>query len=91
LANLQRGLQQQLIVATALMSQLSRNRCQLTTHRRHWQRALRDPAGLVAYARAIAGKQVAGDFLLVAAEGADYPEGIQVSGHGVFSPNGVTR
>ena len=36
-------------------------------------------------------EQIARDFLLVAAKGADDAEGIQVSGHGVGSPNGETR
>ncbi|MNL66664.1 hypothetical protein D3C87_1911640 [compost metagenome] len=49
-ANLQRGFQQQLVVAGVLLFQLNRDRWQFTAHRRHRQGALRYPAGLGAQA-----------------------------------------
>ncbi|MNF75930.1 hypothetical protein D3C84_580230 [compost metagenome] len=89
LANLQGGFKQQLIVAAALPAQLGRDRRQLAAHRAHRQRSLRHPAGLAAHAGAIAGKQVAGDFLLAAPQRADHPEGVQVGRHGVSPLRGV--
>ncbi len=89
--NLQRGFQQQLVVATAVFDQFGRDRRQFTVHAGDRQLTLGDPAGLAAHARAVAGKQIARDFRLVAAQSADHAEGIQVSGHGVDSPNWETR
>ena len=40
---------------------------QLALYRRHGQRTIRHPAGFDTHARAVAGKQVTGDFVLVAA------------------------
>ncbi|MCY1180830.1 hypothetical protein D9M73_213020 [compost metagenome] len=89
-ADLQRGLQQQLIVATVMARHVGRNACQFAQDRTDRQRALRHPPGLFAHAAAVAGKQVAGDFLLVAAKCADQSEGIEVSRHGVSPLRGVT-
>ncbi|MNV89805.1 hypothetical protein D3C71_2089820 [compost metagenome] len=64
--------------------------CQFALDRTDRQRALRHPPGLFAHAAAVAGKQVAGNFLLVAAQRADQSEGIEVSRHGVSPLRGVT-
>ncbi|MNI42443.1 hypothetical protein D3C73_967390 [compost metagenome] len=89
-ADLQRGFQQQLIVATVMARHVGWKGCQVALDRADRQRALRHPAGLFAHAAAVAGKQVAGNLLLVAAQRADQSEGIEVSRHGVSPLRGVT-
>ncbi|MOA50983.1 hypothetical protein D3C78_1740700 [compost metagenome] len=69
---------------------VGRNACQFAQDRTDRQCALRHPPGLFAHAAAVAGKQVAGDFLFVAAQCADQSEGIEVSRHGVSPLRGVT-
>ncbi|MNH32748.1 hypothetical protein D3C79_932130 [compost metagenome] len=65
---------------------------QLALHARHRQAAFRHPAVFHAHPRAVAGKQLAGDFGLAAPQGTDQAQGIEVSGHGVFSlGSGLTR
>src|SRR5471030_2954331 len=88
--NLQRRFQQQLIIAAALLDQLRRNRCQFTVNRSHRQRTFRHPARLALHTGAIAGKQIAGDCLFVAAQRADHPQCVQIGGHGVSALSGVT-
>ncbi|MNQ60634.1 hypothetical protein D3C85_749190 [compost metagenome] len=89
LTNLQGGFEQQLVVAAALSGQLGGDRRQFAIHRAHWQRPVRHPTGFAAHAGAIAGKQAARDFLFVATQGADHPEGVQVGRHGVSPLRGV--
>lgn len=72
--------------------QAGRQLGQFAVHGCYRQAALRYPALLHAHARAVAGKQFAGNFGLAAPEGADQAQGIEVSGHGVFSlGSGLTR
>jgi len=79
------GLQQQLVVAAVLGFEARRHARQRAAHCRHRQGTLGHPVAFVAHARAVAGKQAAGDFLAIAAQGADHPEGVEVSRHGVAS------
>ena len=79
--NLQRGFQQQLVIAAAMGFQPGRYRRQFTVHSGHRQHTLRHPAAFGAHAGAVAGKQAAADFALVAAQGADHAEGIEVGAH----------
>ncbi len=89
LGDLQGRFHQQLVVAAVLGAQFVWQGHQFSAYRRDRQRPFRDPAGFGANARAVAGEQLARDFLLVAAQGADQSEGVQVGGHGALSFNGL--
>ena len=78
---------QQLVVAA-----LARKRAQLAGHGTDYHALVRHPAVGLDHAGAVAGKQAAGDFGLIASKGADQAQGVEISGHGAFSPGrGVTR